>query len=162
MHCSLQSAVLSLSVLLSSFVAAHAASYTFTTIAVPFSDVVYTQVRGINNHGQIVGFYTATPGNIYRGFLADGDVFSTLEVPGTSFTDVEGINDRGQIVGIYVDSNHQQHGFLYEGGVFSTIDIAGARFTQANGINNDGQIVGSYNYEPSEVWQRFTRNLATS
>jgi hypothetical protein len=53
MHRALLSAVLSLSVLLSTLVAAQDASYTFTTIDVPGAGS--TVASGINTAGQIVG-----------------------------------------------------------------------------------------------------------
>jgi hypothetical protein len=53
----LLSTVLSLSVLLSTLVAAQDAEYTFTTIDVPFAGSSHTMLRAINNRGQIVGFY---------------------------------------------------------------------------------------------------------
>ena len=87
MHRSLLSAVLSLSVLLSTVVAAQDASYTFTTIDMP--GVLHTGAYGINEKGQIVGaFQDATGGH---GFLAtpdDGDgrrytiVVSTTDTAG--------------------------------------------------------------------------------
>jgi probable HAF family extracellular repeat protein len=140
-----------LTVLLPVTVAAQAASYTFTTIAVPFPGALYTDVLGINNRGQIVGLYLVVDsgGAHYLGFLDDGGIFSTLDVPGNggrgyaSFTSPEAINDHGQIVGFYGDTSGR-HGFLYEGGVFSTLDVPGASETLAHGINNHGQIVGEY------------------
>ena len=70
MRRALLSAVLSLSLLLSALVAAHAASYTFTTLAVPGG--VSTFPFGINTHGQIVGnYYTGA----YHGFLYGRSTF---------------------------------------------------------------------------------------
>jgi hypothetical protein len=56
MHRSLLPAVLSLSILLSTLVAAQDASYTFTTIDVPGA-TMSTEAYGINNAGQIVGVF---------------------------------------------------------------------------------------------------------
>jgi hypothetical protein len=61
-------AVLSLSILLSALVAAHAASYTFTPLDVPFSGATDTEAFGINDQGQIVGDYLDSSGG--HGFLA--------------------------------------------------------------------------------------------
>jgi hypothetical protein len=58
--------VLSLSILLSALAAAHAASYTFTTIDAP--NAIDTEVTGINTRSQIVGFYADSQG--FRGFVA--------------------------------------------------------------------------------------------
>jgi hypothetical protein len=67
----LLSAVLSLSVLLSPLVAAQDASYTFTTIDVPFSGAIGAAPLGINDQGQIVGDYRDSRGQ--HGFLATPD-----------------------------------------------------------------------------------------
>jgi hypothetical protein len=88
MHRALLSAVLSLSVLLSTLVAAQDASYTFTTIDVPGATV--TLAYGINNSSQIVGEFGDDSEN--PGFLKDGDTFTTLEVPGAIATLAYGIN----------------------------------------------------------------------
>lgn len=59
------------------------AAYTFTTIDVPFAGAQDTYALGINDSGQIVGFYTE-PGNAIcglacnRGFLDSGGVFTQL------------------------------------------------------------------------------------
>jgi hypothetical protein len=55
MHRALLSAVLSLSVVLSSLVTAQDASYTFTTIDVPGAR--FTYAFGVNDSGQIVGYF---------------------------------------------------------------------------------------------------------
>jgi probable HAF family extracellular repeat protein len=45
----------------------------FTTIDVPFSGVIFTDVNGINNRGQIVGRYlTSNPGDPFNAFLNHG------------------------------------------------------------------------------------------
>jgi len=50
---------------------------TFTTFDVPFSGVVGTEVRGINNQGQIVGRYiTSNPNDVFNPFPSHGFVAS--------------------------------------------------------------------------------------
>jgi probable HAF family extracellular repeat protein len=145
MHRSLLSIVLSLSVLLSTLVAAQSASYTFTTIDVPFSGATASVANGINNSGQIVGIYGSLSGG--HGFLYDAGGFTHIDVPGANNTNPSGINDDGQIVGYYsvgFDSEFRPHGFLYVAGVFTPLDVPDATHTQAFGINNRGQIVGTY------------------
>jgi hypothetical protein len=61
MHRARLSAVLSLSVLLSTLVAAQDASYTFTTIDVP--GATFTFAFGINTAGQIVGRFGDATGS---------------------------------------------------------------------------------------------------
>ena len=110
-------------------------SYTFTDIDVPFPDATTTYPRGINNSGEIVGWYN--PG--FHGFLADAGEFTAIK--GTP----SGISADGQIVGSYADSSGA-HGFLFDDGVFSTINVPfpGAFNTTAQDINARGEIVGNY------------------
>jgi uncharacterized membrane protein len=108
MRRSLLPAVLSLSVLLSTVVAAQDASYTFTTFDVP--GATNTEAFGINAAGQIVRlFFEPTE---RHGFLtSDGVSFTPLDVPGAVSTFAYGINNRGQIVGLFGDATGL-HGFV--------------------------------------------------
>jgi len=72
-----------------------------------------TRAQGINDQGQIVGFYVDSSGATH-GFLYSGGTYTTLDDPlGTGGTFAQGINDQGQIVGYYIDSSNTLHGFLY-------------------------------------------------
>src|SRR5262249_13462663 len=119
-------------------------TYTYTTIDDPAANSgVGTVATGINNAGQIVGYYVNASG-VYQGFLYSGGTYTALSDPlGANGTYALGINDSGQIVGYYFDSNHIEHGFLYSGGTYTTIDDPPAtNRTFAVGINASGQIVG--------------------
>lgn len=114
----------------------------YTSLNVP---PVYDQAAyGINDKGQIVGFYISNgdPSYTQHGFLDNGGVFSSIDYPGASETLAHGINNNGQIVGYWISG--QYHGFLDNGGVLSSIDFPGATQTAAEGINNGGDIVGYY------------------
>jgi len=80
---------------------------TFMPIDVPGADM--TIALGINDLGQIVGFYRDSTG--YHGFLKDGTTFTRLDVPGSSYTYPYGINTNGQVVGSYLDTTGSR-GFL--------------------------------------------------
>jgi uncharacterized membrane protein len=82
---------------------------TFTTLDVPGSE--YTYASGINDSGQIVGYYYDAIFPYNHGFLLDQGSYTTLDVPGAGFTNANGINASGQIVGWYYDAAGQ-HGFL--------------------------------------------------
>src|SRR5215510_1709259 len=99
MHRSLLSAVLPLSILLNTVIAAQDASYTFTTIDVPGASG--TEAFGINRSGRIVGsFGDATGGH---GFLKDGVTYTPFDAPGAVSTWAYGINEVGQIAGHFYD-----------------------------------------------------------
>jgi probable HAF family extracellular repeat protein len=54
-----------------------------------------TVANGINNNGQIVGYYSVGFGSEFRmhGFLYDAGVFTPLDVPGAMHTQAFGINN---------------------------------------------------------------------
>jgi len=111
--------------------------FTFTTIDIPFSGAFQTTPTGINDKGQIAGFYL-TSGLASHGFLLSDGNFSTFDfTTANCCTDFHGINNQGQVVGYGGTVS-----FLFTGGQFSIISVPGSTFTSANGINNTGQIVG--------------------
>ena len=116
---------------------------------------------GINDAGQIVGFYIDSSG-ILHGFLYSGGTYTTLDDPlGTNGTDALRHQQAGQIVGYYIDSNDMSHGFLYSGGTYTTLDDPlGTKGTVASGINDAGQIVGYY-FDSSGMEHGFLANPAS-
>jgi len=98
---------------------------------------------GINNNGQIVGYYVDSSG-IDHGFLYSGGTYTTLNDPsGSKGTVAAGINDQGQIVGHYADSSNGLHAFLYSGGTYTTLNgQSGITPTEAIGITRAGEIIG--------------------
>lgn len=113
----------------------------FTVETIEFPGAYGTMACGINNRGQIVGYYYDTSGG--HGFLLDRGGFTKVDFPKSDSTIAYDINDRGQIVGNYYD-NSGGHGFLLDKGKSTTIDFPEADWTVACGINNRGQIVGYY------------------
>lgn len=98
----------------------------------------------INNAGVIVGTYRNGTGA--HGFVLDGGVFTTVDVPGARFdTLLTGINDAGVLVGQYRDANTLTfRGFVSSGAGIVLIDAAQPQpNTFAHGINNAGRVVGS-------------------
>jgi probable HAF family extracellular repeat protein len=72
---------------------------TFTTL--DFPDSTGTQALGLNNKGQVVGFYTDSAG-ANHGFVYQNGKFSSVDDPkGVGQTTVNGINDKGQLVGFF-------------------------------------------------------------
>jgi probable HAF family extracellular repeat protein len=124
-----------------------APSITYQTLYGPFNMGKLVDAEGINDNGQIVGYYTLSGGGTH-GFLYSSGTYTTLDVQQTGTTYPEGINNSGQIVGQYVDSAGNSHGFLYINGTFTSIDDPNADpatgGTWAKGINDSGEIVGGY------------------
>jgi probable HAF family extracellular repeat protein len=121
-------------------------SYTFLTIDEP-NEVNGTYAFGVNERGQIVGFYFDA-NFVNHGYSLSGGQYTTLDNPnGVNGTGAYGINAAGQIVGSYFDANFAQHAYLLSGGQYTTIDdpnATGSSYSAAYGINASGQIVGAY------------------
>ncbi|HLJ92101.1 MAG TPA: hypothetical protein VKU02_02805, partial [Gemmataceae bacterium] len=98
------------------------ADYIFTTIDVPGS--VQTVASGINDAGQVVGYYNEAGGGrgSQHGFLLSNGLYTTLDVPGAVVTQAMGLNNVGQIVGSYGDAAGT-HGFILSGGSYTQLDV---------------------------------------
>ena len=133
-------------------------THTFTDIADPNAGPQGTAATGINNAGNVVGFYTDSLGNSH-GFLFDGSTYHMIDDPlGAGGTFAYGINDLGDIVGLYFDASSNAHGFLYDGVDYSTIDDPnGSLWSEIDGINDSGQLTGMY-VDASETPQGFIAN----
>jgi probable HAF family extracellular repeat protein len=117
--------------------------YSFTTFNAPGATGFGTEAFGINDSGQIVGFFFDAGNTTTHGFLDTGGSFTVIDAPGASSTHAYKINDSGQIVGWFQDALGA-HAFVDTGGSFTTINAPGATNTYAYGINDSGQIVGYF------------------
>ena len=124
-----------------------------TTFAYP--GAVFTQCRGINAKGQMVGAYTSPDGKSHA-FVRDGSEFISIDVPGAIDTRGSGIDPRGNIVGRYTSLDGIVHGFLrFRYGAVLTIDVPGATATEASGITSRGEITGVYRTTEANGSSRF-------
>jgi probable HAF family extracellular repeat protein len=113
---------------------------TLTTIDVP--NEPFPDLRGINDHGDIVGF-TAV-----HGFLLSKGMFTALVAPDTT-EDVPvpfGINNSGDIVG-----DLGGDAFLLSKSRYTLFRVPGSGFTEARGINDRGDIVGFWMDEQGSI-----------
>ena len=117
-------------------------AYSFTSIDVPGAST--SPAYGINDAGQIVGYYEAAG---FHGFLKTGANFAALDATslGATGTFAQRINNGGDIVGTYHRANHLHAFLMQNGGAYSEILVPGASSANALGINDSGQIVGNYN-----------------
>ena len=100
-------------------------------------------VGGINDLGQLVGYYTDATSTLVGFLRQPSGQFVSVTVPGAVSTQVYGINDCGIVVGLYGDGS-TAHGFYGRPGNLHNFDVPGAGATFAQGINNAGRIVGRY------------------
>jgi hypothetical protein len=116
--------------------------YVFTQIDVP--NATRTQARGINDIGQIAGWFQDDTGGFHGYVLSDG-VFSPLDVPDSTATLTLGFNNLSQSVGTVDDSNFVGHGFLCTAeGECTVHDPPGSELTIAVGANDNEEIVGVF------------------
>jgi hypothetical protein len=123
-------------------ISAYATIYDFVTFTGPNGVDVYPQ--GMNNSGQVVGYYLDSAGASH-GFLrgAEGTMI-TLDVPGAATTTVASISSTGWIAGSYAITCCQpNHGFRLspDGKTFVSMSVDGG-LTLARGVNSNGETMG--------------------
>ena len=132
-------------------ISASQAQLTYAKLDVP--GAVATEARGVNNLGEIVGFYKTVackdyditvPNCAVKGFKFVNNAFVTLMVPNSISTAIMGVNDNGDLVGFYRKPDGTRHGFVWwHTNVIKTLDFPGSHFTSvAIGINKGGKVVG--------------------
>ncbi len=128
------------------------AQFTYAPINVP--GAVTTEARGINNSGEVVGYYQSTasctntdvrvPTCPTKGFKLVNGTYKKLMVPNSVSTAILGVNDHGDLTGFYKKSDGSEHGFIwYHNNVVRTIDFQ-SNVTVPWGINNAGIVVGGF------------------
>jgi hypothetical protein len=125
-----------------------------------FPHSVQTQVTGLNDLGQTVGFYVpVSPAGANLGFYrgANGKFHNVTTPPGAANASPEvdqllGINDHGVAVGFYTNSAGDNRGYTYNihshkysrvRAPGSSLGLTGTSLTAA-AINNHGTIAGFY------------------
>src|SRR3546814_9632001 len=116
------------------------ADYVFTTIDDPGAD--FTDVRGINNTGAIVGYAQHASGNFC--FKYSGGHFSLLPpAPGVRTINGHGTNDAGLIVGSADSADGTTtEGFILDGSTYAFFSYPGLDRTYARAISADGLVTG--------------------
>jgi len=113
-------------------------------------NATYTFAIGINNVGDVVGWYGTTDGKMH-GFLWKNGIPMAIDAPSAACTTADGINDSGRIVGAFRASCPPMspagtglNGYVLFQGAFEQITVPGAVWTFSRGINARGDIVGYY------------------
>jgi hypothetical protein len=109
-------------------------------------DVTQTIPEGINDRGDITGFYVDTNGTT-RGFIRfHAGTFSPPIVepndPGL-LSEGRGINHSRVVAGFYSTTDGTFHGYLLDHGTFTEFDVPGSTNTYVEGINDQGDFVGA-------------------
>jgi uncharacterized membrane protein len=133
----------------------------FTKIHFPNSAA--TIARGINDSGDVVGWYVivTTPSPLaiaVHAFVLSKGVYTSFDAPGATATIANGINEQGEIAGSYTttpvtiasitgDSPPNSHGYIRsaDGSTFTLVDFPNALSTDCRGgFNPRGELVGTY------------------
>ena len=81
---------------------------TYTTIDFPGS--LNSYLTGINDSGQLAGFYLDST-LVNHGFVLDHGTFNAVDYPGGTHTFPAGMNTSGFVVGAWKDTDFNIHGF---------------------------------------------------
>jgi hypothetical protein len=103
-----------------------------------------TYAAGIDNAGDVVGYWQATDESYDSGFAKIGaNAPQVLNYPGATATRLLGINDAGQIVGQALLSGAYQD-FMYYKGAFYSVANGDGDSAYKLGINGSAVITGPY------------------
>ena len=125
----------------------------FKFAAINFPGATATQARGINDSGEIVGFYQTSscsnsslqvPTCPTHGYKFVNGRFTELNIPPSISTAVTGVNDHGDIVGFCQWPDSTYHGFLWRPtNLIETLDYPGTSFTTVpKALHNTLAVVG--------------------
>lgn len=111
----------------------------------------FTVATGINDAGQIIGYYSSKGGNTI-GFLDSNGVITTISTNNNAVTEPLGINSSGLIVGIEGTQTTFQS-FMFQNGRFLQVPlkVPSSFITQAEDVNDSGHVVGWYLFNGSPV-----------
>ena len=124
------------------------ADYVYNTVSYP--GAVSTDVRAMNNLGQIAGY--ANDGVANFSFTYAGGVFTALPVSPLQPSAL-GMNDAGVIVGGTITTPEQ--GFIFQAGAYTFFSRPGWTNTEARAINNAGLVTG-WSWETDPVTGAYT------
>ena len=124
-----------------------ASNHTYTFQTEDVQGDTFTQLLGINDFNEIVGYHgmAVNQGEVLS--LKSG--FTSENFPASAQTQVVGVNNSGVTDGFYVDGNGVTHGFIDKHGNFSIVDARNTAFNQLLGINDKHQEVGYSSTDPT-------------
>jgi hypothetical protein len=114
----------------------------------PFMGATFTNLLGINNFGEIAGFYgSGQPGDPNKGFLLTHGHFTPENFPGSAQTQMTGLNDLGVQVGYLYETNNgvpldNQFGFFLEHGVYTEVNNPHTPTSTPPGVLIENQLMG--------------------
>ena len=129
-----------------------------------------TAIMGVNDFGDLVGFYTNSDGSRHGFLWLHTNVIKTIDYPGTSFVTVPmGVNNAlvigGGLWSINSNGTFAEGGFIWRNGHFSALNLGTAgcfNCTSVNGISNNGIKVGqAFRNDNYTAWLKIGTDLDT-
>jgi hypothetical protein len=149
------------------------AGYVFQDV-VNQTDPTFNQELGINNSGEIAGYYgSGAAGHPNKGYTTTPPYtsFTNENFPGSVQTQVTGINNVGTTVGFWSNSNNgppldANFGFVDQGGTFTNVNNPNTAatpptFNQLLGVNDSNVAVGFYTDAAGNT-HGYTYNIGTT
>ena len=111
----------------------------------------FSDARGINDSGQVVGYSTAVPGGNFHAFITgtNGAGMTDLGTFGGDYSFALEINNSGQVFGVFGNDGEERFHYFITGpnGIGMTelpaVSFDGSKLYSYNGINDSGQLVGN-------------------
>jgi len=123
----------------------------------PNDTVGFTEGRGINNPGTVVGDYGTSDGNTH-GFFLSGGTFTEYDVPGALSTVVLGINNPADFTGTFSNDNVIFQALVNIGGTLTSFSVPGAAGTLAYQINDSKRLTVGYYVDASGILHGYYRD----
>lgn len=119
----------------------------FTLIPLASFGAISLTATGINNRGDITGYFNASTGMVKAFLLTHAGVHRRIARAGAQMTQAFGVNNHDEVVGALTSFAGSTSGFTWTaaGGFQVVSDPKGAGSTFVNGVNDAGQLVGFYN-----------------
>ena len=105
---------------------------------------LWTYASGINNHGNIVLFWSTGDGRPVESSIYNGKTYKTINVPGADSSTAEDLANSGDVSYLWWDSKFHYHGALFHGGKYTKFDFPKSVQTYGRGINDHHVLVGGY------------------
>lgn len=118
-----------------------------TPMSVDYPGAYSTSLTGINDSGQVVGYFVSTTDG--GAFVYSGGAFAPINFPGGSGLEPSGVDGAGQVFGDNSDAScggsYRPCGFIYSiptGQFIKNFQYQGQQ-TNLYGVNNNGQAIGT-------------------
>jgi uncharacterized membrane protein len=114
--------------------------------ATAVNGVVTEQFLGVNDRGQVAGFYVTDANNDTAGFIYNSQTgtFTNVAISGATSVTATDINDEGDVSGFFTEGGNTEGFVDINGNITPLTGLSGWSDVQALGLNDEGLVVGSY------------------